>query len=241
MPPPAEANDDPEILRGGRDYREVLAFVHGRLQPPLYFEVGVRHGYSLRLAKQRAIGVDPAPEIEGALPDRIQVHAVASDDYFAAAMPPGLDAPIDLAFIDGMHLFEYALRDFIHVERHAAPWTLVLFDDVLPGHPLQGARERSTRAWMGDVWRITACLRRHRPDLDLHLLDTGPGGMLVASGLDPANDVLARNYDAIVAEAMADPDAPPPPAVLRRDDAVEASDELLAAVCDRLRARRGAG
>jgi hypothetical protein len=238
MQAPADAPDDPELLRGGRDYREVLAFVHDRLRPPLYLEVGVRLGNSLRLAKQRAIGIDPAPEVEGGLPPRFAVHAVASDDYFAASPPPGLDAPIDLAFIDGMHLFEFALRDFINIERHAAPWTLVLVDDILPAHPRQGARARSTRAWMGDVWRLAGCLRRHRPDLSLLALDTCPGGMLVVSGLDPDSRVLAERYDAIVADAMAQAEAPPPEAVLRRDGAVAASDAVLAPLCDRLRALR---
>jgi hypothetical protein len=235
MPAFADASDDPEILRGGRDYREVLAFVHAHLEPPLYLEIGVRLGGSLRLAQRRAIGIDPAPEIAEPLPARIQVHAITSDDYFATAFPPGLDAPVDLAFIDGMHLFEYALRDFIHVERHAAPWSLVLIDDILPAHPRQGSRERTTRAWMGDVWRIAACLRAHRPDLELQVLDTCPGGMLVVSGLDPSSTVLADRYDAIVAAAA---DAPPPRAVLDRVDAVEATDERLGALCARLRARR---
>ena len=233
----ADASDDPEILRGGRDYREVLAFVHEHLDPPLYLEIGVRLGGSLRLARRRAIGIDPAPEIADPLPARIQVHAVTSDAYFAAASPPGLDAPVDLAFIDGMHLFEYALRDFIHVERHAAPWSLVLVDDILPAHPRQGARERTTRAWMGDVWRIVDCLRTHRPDLELLVLDTCPGGMLVVSGLDPANTVLSERFDEIVAAAA---DAPPPRSVLERADAVEATDERLAALCARLRAQRAA-
>ena len=31
---------------------------------------------------------------------------------------------VDLAFIDGMHLFEYALRDVFHTERHTR-WTSV--------------------------------------------------------------------------------------------------------------------
>ena len=46
-----------------------------------------------------------------------------SDDFFArpdAAEVLG-GVPLDLAFIDGMHQFEYALRDFMHLEHWATP------------------------------------------------------------------------------------------------------------------------
>ncbi len=65
----------------------------------------------------------------------------------------------DLCFIDGMHLFEYALRDFMNVERCAAPGAIVVIDDIFPNHPAQGQRERRTRAWTGDVWRLVETLR----------------------------------------------------------------------------------
>jgi hypothetical protein len=239
MPDLLQDAGDPEILRGTRDYRDVLALLHARLRPALYLEIGVRKGESLRRATGRAIGIDPLPEVEIDLPHDVVVHATTSDAYFAADPPPGLDAPVDFAFIDGMHLFEFALRDFINVERHAAPWGLIAIDDVLPGHPQQALRERQTRAWMGDVWKLVDCLQRHRPDLTLQLLDTWPGGMLLVSGLDPRSTVLADRYDTLLAEAAALPEAPPADRI-ERTGIAPANDDALVRLCDELRARRAA-
>jgi hypothetical protein len=67
-----------------------------------------------------------------------------------------LQPPPDLVFIDGMQLFEFALRDLINVERHAAPQTLVAIDDIYPCHPTQAERQRRSGAWTGDIWKVHA-------------------------------------------------------------------------------------
>jgi hypothetical protein len=91
-----------------------------------------------------------------------------------------------------MHLFEYALRDFINAERVAPRHGLIVIDDMIPNHPAQAARERRTKHWTGDVWKIRSVLREHRPDLYLLPLDTSPTGMLIVAGLNPASRVLRR-------------------------------------------------
>jgi hypothetical protein len=48
-----------------------------------------------------------------------------------------------------MHLFEYALRDFMNVEHCAAPGAIVVIDDIFSSHPAQAERKRRTRAWTG--------------------------------------------------------------------------------------------
>ncbi|WP_337133804.1 class I SAM-dependent methyltransferase, partial [Staphylococcus aureus] len=88
-----------------------------------------------------------------------------SDEFFFKHANEFLKQPPDLAFIDGMHLFEYALRDFINIERHSSSNTLVVIDDIYPNHPAQAERDRRTRAWTGDVWKLHAILTDYRPDL----------------------------------------------------------------------------
>jgi hypothetical protein len=191
----------------GEDYLEVLRRIHAALQPRTYVEIGVAVGDSIRLAAPatRAIGVDPSPQISNPLPTNVRIIAATSDEFFAGA--GARDAlsgtPIDLAFIDGMHHFEFALRDFINIERLSASASTVLIHDCYPLNRLTAERERQTDFWSGDVWRLVVALRRHRPDLKVHTIATPPTGLAVVRGLDQDSNILAERYEAIVAEMLA--------------------------------------
>jgi len=116
-----------------------------------------------------------------------------------------------------MHLAEYALRDFINVERHSHWTSAVIFDDILPREPDEAARERTTRVWAGDVYKIIGVLDRHRPDLTVLRIGTQPTGLLLVLGLDPESSVLSERYDEIAAELVTpDPQELPPDIVERR-------------------------
>ena len=236
--PPGSAEE--EATRGEVPYMEVLGHLHDILQPALYLEIGVRHGRSLALAKGPAIGVDPAPDITGVqLPTTTRLFELASDDFFRDLAAQAMLAAPDLAFIDGMHWFEYALRDFMHIERLAKPGTLVVVDDIFPSHPAQAERERRTRVWTGDIWKLHLCLAELRPDLVLLPLDTAPTGLLLVAGLDPANRVLWDRYNPIVRQYRAE--QVPPPAVLQREGAMAPTDPRVAGALSALRQGRDAG
>jgi predicted O-methyltransferase YrrM len=205
--------------------------MHELLQPRTYLEIGVQHGWSLQLAQPgcRATGIDPHPQLlvdVGAatiLQERSDAFFARPDNdpYLRTAVGDG----IDLAFIDGMHLYEYALRDFIGVEHVARPGTIVVFDDVLPRNQHEAARVQCPGDWTGDVWRVEPILRTWRPDLHIVLVDTQPTGVMVVYSLDPTSTVLADGYDDILA-AHPLTDAPVPDDVLHRTDAVTASQAL---------------
>jgi len=108
--------------------------------------------------------------------------------------------PIDLAFVDGLHLHEQTLRDVANVERHSHPGGVILIHDCLPIDKKTAARERSTVVWSGDVWKVVVALRRHRPDLTVTTVDVEPTGLAIVSGLDPTNTILHDDYDAIIEE-----------------------------------------
>ena len=192
-----------------------------------------KEGRVLELAQCPAIGVDPSPDINRELPSTTIVLALTSDDFFsrhAEGVTP------DLSFIDGMHLFEYALRDFMNVERRAAPGAVVVLDGVLPNHPAQARRDRQTREWTGDIWRVADVLKRRRSDLFVLPIDAAPAGLLLVAGLDQANRVLWDHYNPIVREAAAE--ARPPPEVIARLEAVDPAGPVFRQVLDALKAAR---
>lgn len=163
---------------------EFLAHLHDVLKPRVYLEVGVQYGTSLALAERSAIayGVDPNPLIWGSTHhrDNQEIYAVPSDEFFAqmsAHLPH-----VDLGFIDGLHLFEQALKDFINLEQVMEENGIIVMDDVLPYNQAIAAREQPPGDWTGDVWKVIPILRRWRPELKLSLINTAPTGTLVVTG-----------------------------------------------------------
>lgn len=208
---------------------EFLAAVHERLAPRGYLEIGINTGKSLTLSRTRSVAVDPAFKINCELHCDLQIVKATSDDFFAR--PDALNhlpgGRADLSLVDGLHLFEFALRDFMNVER-ASTWTsVIVVDDILPRSVAEASRDRGTMgAWTGDVFKLTEVLRRHRPDLVLLPLDTDPTGVLVVLGADPDSTVLRDRYDELVAELVVpDPQQVPHP-VLDREGAVLPSSVL---------------
>jgi len=204
-----------------------LEGVHEVLEPPTYLEIGIRHGDSLALARSPSVGVDPAfelsEELADELPGRSTLFRETSDEYFDRAEPlePFDGRPAALSFIDGMHLVEYALRDFVNVERNSDWTSVVVFDDIFPADADMAARRRHTYYWTGDVFKILAVLERHRPDLICLRVDTEPTGLLLVLGLDPDSTKLDDRFDEIVLDTVRPDPQRVPPDVLDRRDAID--------------------
>lgn len=188
----------------GPPYRDVLRRLHELVRPRSYLEIGVETGATLAFAQaaERAIGIDPdASKLRRELvPACARVFHETSDAFFARQSREQTlgAARLDLSFIDGMHLFEFALRDFIHAEAWSDPNGVVVLHDCLPIFPLSASRERRTKFWVGDVWKVVSILREYRPDLRVKLIATAPSGLCVVRGLDPKSKVLPSHLDEIV-------------------------------------------
>lgn len=188
----------------GISFRALLGQVHAELAPRTYLEIGIAQGETLVLARAPtlAIGVDPEPRLVNPPPAHIRVFGQTSDRFFADydLRTEFRGLPLDLAFIDGMHLFEFALRDFMNVERFAVAGTRVLLHDCYPLDAATSTRERSTTFWTGDVWKLVLCLKKYRPDLGISTLAARPTGLAVVHGLDPSSTILAQRYEEICRE-----------------------------------------
>lgn len=223
-------------------YLDFLAQLHERLAPRTYLEFGIRNGWSLALARCRSVGIDPAFAIDTEIQAPASFIRRTGDDYFATLDDAGPfdGAPIDFTFIDGMHLFEFALRDFINSERYSTWSSVAIFDDVCPPNPTAAARDRVSTLWTGDVFKVEQALAEHRPDLTLLTVNTQPTGLLLVFGLEPGDRTLSTVYDDIVATYVTPDPQEVPTDVLRRARAVPAPAVLRSPVWQLLSAKRDA-
>ena len=212
---------------------EFLGHLHRLVRPRNYLEIGVANGASLRLSRVPSIAIDPGFQIGVPLQCDLQLARVTSDEFFSRPDPirhlrssrnpirnirrgrPLFDyylggTRLDLAFIDGMHQFDFVLRDFMNVERQSGWASVIAFDDMLPRDVDEAARDRHTEQWTGDVYKLMPVLAKHRPDLFAIPVDTEPTGILVVLGADHDSRVLAERYDEITREwAVPDPQQVP--------------------------------
>jgi len=181
----------------------LLDSIHCHLLPRSYLEIGVFEGKSLALALPctQAIGVDPEPRIRFALDPSSMIFVETSDQFFERrALSDLVSGPVDLTFLDGLHHFEFVLRDFINSERNSSPDSVILVHDAYPHNAQVASRSVEAEHWAGDVWKLIVALQARRPDLRVHTVDVPPTGLAIVTGLDPTSTVLSAAYDEIVAE-----------------------------------------
>jgi glycosyltransferase involved in cell wall biosynthesis len=179
------------------------------LKPESIIEIGVAEGASLAFARPPtlAIGVDPTPRAMSPLKANTQIFPETSDEFFAQRRPDALlgGRPLGVGFIDGLHLYEQALKDFINLERYCGPRSVILFHDTMPLDEPTQRRACDTQFHTGDVWKTVLCLKHYRPDLDVFTIATPWTGLTVVTGLDPAARELADHYDEAVARFIDTP------------------------------------
>ena len=198
----------------GEHYRNVLQRFHRAFKPSNYLEIGVLDGVTLDFATCASIAIDPKFRIEKLslnTKPSCAFYTMTSDAFFEAHSPSAIfGKPIDMAFLDGMHWFEFLLRDFINVERHCKQNSIVFLHDCLPTDEHVARRdaddgakkERSSHPawWAGDVWKVADILARYRPDLKMLAFDAGPTGLVAITSLNPSSTILSAGYFNLIEE-----------------------------------------
>jgi hypothetical protein len=213
----------PDRMHNGLHYLEVIGKIDQVLKPSTYLEIGTNDGSSLKRVSCSSVAIDPKFIIDcdviGQKP-KFFAFQTTSDHFFETNDPKLLlGSPVKLAFLDGMHRFEFLLRDFMQVERHCEPNSLIMLHDCFPlsvamtervydgvkrpGFDLVKTRDDLKRPafwWTGDVWKMLWILAKYRPELITLNLDAAPTGLCLLTGLDPKSTVLQDNYFKIVHE-----------------------------------------
>ncbi len=197
---------------GGERYDAVLFQLHAALKPDSYFEIGTLNGDTLSLARCASVAVDPHFQIKRdvtAHKPALHLFQSRSDEFFAAhSIRQVLGRTLDFAFLDGMHWYEFLLRDFMNTEQHCRPDSVIALHDCLPTDIYVARRDPDDHAlkdqsphvgwWAGDVWKVLLILKQYRPDLRMVCVDAPPTGLVLISNLDPGSTVLRREYDEIL-------------------------------------------
>jgi len=196
-----------ELEFPGEDYFQILARIHEYLKPATYLEIGIDQGRSFEIVRPEtlALGIDPNPHLQKPPGPRQRVFAQTSDDFFGNCdvISELGGKTLDLAFIDGLHHLEFALRDFINVEKYCSSDSIVLIHDVYPIDAMSAARERASQFWSGDIWRLILILKKYRPDLTVNVIGARPTGLGIVQNLDPQSHVLADRQHEIIEEFLA--------------------------------------
>lgn len=125
-----------------------------------------------------------------------------SDAFFESNFLAKAGIRPDFAFVDGMHLFDFALRDFMNLEKNMARDGVICFHDVCPFNYEMTTRDtdylKQGLPWTGDVWKTIHILLELRPDLKIDVIDAHKTGLAVVTNLDAANTTLADRYDELI-------------------------------------------
>ena len=198
----------------GAHYTHFLNVLQKKLEARSYLEIGVANGGSLAEVEcATAIGVDVSFEFTvNVMRGKKNLHLfqTSSDSFFREEaakklVPDG----VDFAFLDGMHAFEFLLRDFYNTEKVCNRRSVIAMHDCLPVNfemterlYVPSARTDQDYAgwWTGDVWKIIPILEKYRPDLVVVPVDCAPTGLVLVTNLDPQSRVIEDRYLSIVRE-----------------------------------------
>ena len=158
-----------------------------------YLEIGVFNGHVFfRIESTFKIAVDPEFKFDALRkigktiinPYNLfnKYFSKTSDDFFAQdAGHLFAQNKINIALVDGMHEYAYALRDVENILNYLSDDGVIIMHDCNPATKEAGRTYEEWKAmgssgqWNGDVWKAIVHLRTLRKDIDVFVLDCDYG------------------------------------------------------------------
>ena len=173
-------------------FKMTQALLSRNAQPKSYLEIGIADGLFFRsIQAEHKFGVDPIAPHEKTkalhLKNELMYFEMTSDDFFKNHDQHLKDHPPDVIFVDGLHVYEQALRDIENSLIYLNEGGIITIDDCNPLSAEMGDPIRTVPTWTGDVWKAILHLRSTRSDIEVFVLNFGTGlGVLRKKETKPA-------------------------------------------------------
>jgi len=196
-----------------------LKKLFGRKKFKTYLEIGVFRGrVFFSVPAQNKIAVDPefrfttfqkAKKVFRRFSNLwAKLYEETSDDFFINDAPKLFQkSKVDVCLVDGMHEYQFALRDIENSLKFLQKGGVILVHDCNPvtkeaSVNFEEYKNRGcVRDWNGDVWKAIVHLRSLRDDINVFVLDCDQGLGIVTFG-KPENqlrftreDIAALTYE----------------------------------------------
>lgn len=200
------------VKHDGIGYIEYIKHIAKQSNCRGYLEIGTNSGASLAAVDCDSIAVDPDFQITLDVIGKKQkclMYQMTSDEFFDRHDPRILlGHEIDVVFLDGMHLYEFLLRDIMNSERFCSKDSVIILHDCIPPTFEMTNRamidavlnEKYKNYWTGDVWKVIPAIQKYRPDLKLVFVDCPPSGLVMITNCDSNSTTLRENFSTIVEE-----------------------------------------
>lgn len=149
-----------------------------------YLEIGVQHGYTfLAVDIESKVAVDPQFLFDFSIyqSDLVEFNQITSDEFF---LHHARERTFDVMFIDGLHTFEQAFRDFCNSICHSHSNSIWIIDDTIPSDvfstlrdPIEAIAFRQaagvhSEAWHGDVFKLVFAIHDFFPEFSYVTVNT---------------------------------------------------------------------
>lgn len=186
----------------------VLQNIINIIKAQVYLEIGVFNGDIIsNITCNEKIGVDPEfkfnwkKKVKKILPSsKFRTFEVTSDTFFENYAPNILTKGIDVAFVDGLHTYDQALRDVENCLKYLNKDGFIVMHDCNPNsranefpvkNSINEALELAKKGkipgwnncWNGDVWKALVHLRITHPELNIFTLDLDWGLGIITYGV----------------------------------------------------------